>query len=934
MKKQKNKGRRQKVFGAFRGAAIVMALSLILGQASAGGTVYALQSAMADADTRQDYKVTLGAEDSTRNAGRIWVDKSVSAEDIVFSGDLASDRIQIEKGDADFLVTYSALATSQSIVSEQPVDVVFILDLSASMCWGTDSEVVSAADGSDSRIRAMVDSLNSAVGLLVESNENNQIAVTVFSGSSDTLLELTEAGEITDIVPNGGEYFSLTSFTGTSGTDNGRAQVTCNINQRQTETAGGTNIQAGLYEGMHILAEVPDTTFSTAGGQVLRIPNIVLMSDGAPTTFASAFDAQWTDNSGISQTGTINRSSDVRGQDTKSGSWWNGVSDEAIGGGDNDTPHSANGFMALLTASHMKNKITEHYYGAESGDELNIYTIGFSTDRQTAGMAEMANLVLNPSEHLGQADQSSTDAVSQIAQAWEDFRAGGSPVVYGKLGANGDERQYHVSVPSAGIDVETLEYPSEYFEASDASGLNTAFLEIISQIVESAQVPTEIAGGSDAFHSGYITYSDPIGSYMELRDVKALIYGGELLNVSSIKTEGSITSYHFEGKIDSPVYGTLDASLIETEAEEIRDPDTGEVHQTLTVRIPAAAIPMRVNTLTVHPDGTAAEHIYNNAYPLRIVYGVGVQEGITDDSGSVDLSQLREDYLESHLLADGMLELFANRYSAQTDNGYADTQADGKTIGDASVTFTPAETNPFYYVQENIPLYADPDCTVPAKGQIDKNSVYYMKIHYYEGSNEKTDVVSRKGSLFIDADGQAVAAATGTDGQLELQTGAPRLGNLSEFVRDKESAEITHTAESYYYPTYQGNGLFRVYLGNNGVLKAKVQDIPSEDTPPDTPSDDPADDPVGDGENSSPETTKPGNSDSPDPGISDTDNTDTENKEDTDDSSTETAVEKESDTEAVQTGDDLNILPLTTAIMTALAISLAAAFVIRKRRDR
>lgn len=103
MKKQKNKGRRQKIFGVFRESAIVIALSLILGQASAGGTVYASQNAVADADTRQDYKVTLGAENSTRNAGRIWVDKSVSTEDLVFSGDLASDRIQIEKGDADFL---------------------------------------------------------------------------------------------------------------------------------------------------------------------------------------------------------------------------------------------------------------------------------------------------------------------------------------------------------------------------------------------------------------------------------------------------------------------------------------------------------------------------------------------------------------------------------------------------------------------------------------------------------------------------------------------------------------------------------------------------------------------------------------------------------------------------------------------------------------
>ena len=79
-----------------------------------------------------------------------------------------------------------------------------------------------------------------------------------------------------------------------------------------------------------------------------------------------------------------------------------------------------------------------------------------------------------------------------------------------------------------------------------------------------------------------------------------------------------------------------------------------------------------------------------------------------------------------------------------------------------------------------------------------------MKIHYYDGNDTKTDVVSRKGSLFMDADGQAVAAATGTNEQIELQAGALRLGNLSEFVRDKKSTEITRTAESYYYPTYQG----------------------------------------------------------------------------------------------------------------------------------
>ena len=61
---------------------------------------------------------------------------------------------------------------------------------------------------------------------------------------------------------------------------------------------------------------------------------------------------------------------------------------------------------------------------------------------------------------------------------------------------------------------------------------------------------------------------------MEVKDVKALIYGGNLLDVSSTETEGNVTTYRFEGTIDSPVYGTQDASLIEITVEENVDSET------------------------------------------------------------------------------------------------------------------------------------------------------------------------------------------------------------------------------------------------------------------------------------------------------------------------------------------------------------------------
>lgn len=826
--------------------AFFMALIVALGAAagSPAVTAGAAVKTTADTDTRDRYRDTLGSDNSTRYAGRIWTDKTVSSEDITFSGDASSEEIRVERGDADFLITYSALATSQSVVTEQPVDVAFILDISASMCWGTDSETVSDPTGADSRINAMVESLNSAIDMLVQSNENNRIAIAVFNGSSETLPELTEAEDILGRVQDG-RYLELTSFSGTGGQDNGTAQVTCNINSGTVSTDGGTNIQAGLYEGMKILADEGETVFATPEGEVTRIPNVVLMSDGAPTTFASAEDAQWTDHDDGDQrkTGRITRSSNIQDDSTRSGSWWNQTADEAIGGGDNDTPHSASGFMALLTASYMKNEIAENYYGDTDVKSANIYTIGFSTDRQTAGMAEMANLVLNPGAYLDGVSGSGTDAVRQIGEAWTLYQKQGDPVVRGKIGQSGSERAFHIDIPSSdSSNPESLSYPSAYFSADSASELERVFTEIVSEITAFAQVPTEISGTGDALHDGYITYTDPIGEYMEVKDVRALIYGGELFERKEAVTSGDTVTYVFGGEVESPVYGKLDASLIEIAVRSNIGQDGETDGQEVTIRIPAAAIPMRINTVTINPDGSVVSNEDNGAYPVRVVYSAGIREGILGEDGTADPSALREEYLREHQSSEGTVSFYANRYSGYTDNGYADTQADGKTVGDASAVFTPSQTNPFYYAQENIPLYTDPACAVPAKGSIDSRSTYYYEITYYEGDKKRTDIVSRSGAEFFESDGTGTVAATGADGQLELQKGAPRLGNLNEFTEDKDDVQLTQTAQTSYYPTYQGNGEFRVYLGNNGVLTAGVKKEEEEvgdpeEIPEETPGD-------------------------------------------------------------------------------------------------
>lgn len=78
-------------------------------------------------------------------------------------------------------------------------------------------------------------------------------------------------------------------------------------------------------------------------------------------------------------------------------------------------------------------------------------------------------------------------------------------------------------------------------------------------------------------------------------------------------------------------------------------------------------------------------------------------------------------------------------------------------------------------------------------------------------------------------------------GQLVIQKGRPRLGYLTDFVRDKDvdgnyydpdgeggvntnPGNHTGAASTFYYPTYAGDGQFKMYLGNNGRVTAGAPD--------------------------------------------------------------------------------------------------------------
>lgn len=96
---------------------VIMLFSLMTPFAFAAGS-----ASVADTSTTTSYSNAFGDSGSTRYTGRIWTDKTVSTSSMVFTG---SNSHTIDIGNSDFLVAYSALATSSTVTTETPVDVSF-----------------------------------------------------------------------------------------------------------------------------------------------------------------------------------------------------------------------------------------------------------------------------------------------------------------------------------------------------------------------------------------------------------------------------------------------------------------------------------------------------------------------------------------------------------------------------------------------------------------------------------------------------------------------------------------------------------------------------------------------------------------------------------------------------------------------------------------
>lgn len=161
--------------------AVVMAGFLVWGlfpwQAAAAKTT------VADDVTINKWHKTL--DDSTKNVGRIWTDKSVSTGDVTLTKPGQTETKTIQKnGDSDFLVGLSALSSTAKIIGQTtvPLDIVLVLDVSGSMD-DTDKDGVK-------KIEKLKGAVNNFIDKSAEENANkpankqNRVSLVKFAGDT------------------------------------------------------------------------------------------------------------------------------------------------------------------------------------------------------------------------------------------------------------------------------------------------------------------------------------------------------------------------------------------------------------------------------------------------------------------------------------------------------------------------------------------------------------------------------------------------------------------------------------------------------------------------------------------------------------------------------------------------------------------------------
>ncbi len=461
-------------------ASLLPAAMLFAGAASPEDTRLADPSTM---DGWKRFFLPDSREITTENAGGVWTDKSVFTDATAFSG----TGITMDETDS-FLVALSAMGSNMSVsgLSNMPTDTMMILDLSSSMYNGFSRDPAT--------VQTMLDSVNSSIVKLQELNIHNRVGVVVYYGGPDRNQSNSTNSKV--MLPLG-RYSGTTAYlkANVSGGDLQSVQVNAGVKNAAGETMpqvkhtiadiAGTYAQLGILDAMDQFLAADTIIPATADYQanVTRVPIFIFMSDGEPTAATHEYTKKV--NAGMG-----NNTVSIRNP--------------------NETD-----FVTQLTAAYARERVDHHYV-----DTVPLfYSLSLGTSVSLA--------VMDPENHTP----------SAIDGYWTNLLNNGSTDItvynsYNAWSAPTVKKTYTVkttTVAGATFPSGKLQrnYVDQAYTAANADSLNDVFDNIVNQIdLVSQYTPTLVDGNDDL--SGYISFVDKIGQYMNVTDIKGIQIGTSL----------------------------------------------------------------------------------------------------------------------------------------------------------------------------------------------------------------------------------------------------------------------------------------------------------------------------------------------------------------------------------------------------------------------
>ena len=347
-----------------------------------------------------------------------------------------------------------------------------------------------------------------------------------------------------------------------------------------------------------------------------------------------------------------------------------------------------------------------------------------------------------------------------------------------------------------------------YKSATNADELKKVFDDISQAITSEPPYPTEIHKGYDETKSGYITFTDELGDFMQVDGFTEVVINGAPFTEASktFNKETNTDTYEFIGKAKD--------LLITVQRAGDDNPQKGDI---VTVNIPASLIPLS-HFKTV--DGKLS---VDSVKPIQVKYASSVKSVALDNLFTPEKVTGLKAYIEKNTTVadDGSktVSFYANKWKAGA-------------LGDTVANFEPADTNRYYYFQKQTPIYTDKECTQPAKISLAEKGTYYYKDEFEEqGENNEakpaTAVIEFIGGDAAKFDG---AIVPDENGNLVFSVGTARLAFIDELHTTKDSVggNKTSTALDVLNPRWNnvsakaGATHVNSYLGNNGKISFNV----------------------------------------------------------------------------------------------------------------